>query len=704
VDAGGDERAAAARDEAALLLPAGGGAPAPAVPPAGSPGEDRDDARLLPFVLLHRSRMHAVDLRRALDALRGDDGMLALRRGEVRTRTAYRLDVMVQVAVELVLAGKEVQDRLSSEPEFRRLVHDAVYYASRRWAGEAPLDLTDVEGRTLFEQHILWRMDDSAPAPGGVPAAALSDADVDFLYDQARAVAQLLSDRGELRRRFKAEWRGYTADADENDATAALLHGTMGLDGQVDPPLIRTEPGRYRWRYDRSGRTLPLPPGLEAPDPEGDPEPEARFVNAFRRVLAGLVQGEGPPAGRDRVDLATLASEFHVLPPSPAWSEVELVVTVLLHPDGAGATERRAVGPIVRQFADLLRERAEALALALLAGAAVGQAAARGTPAERLATGLRVMSDAHRFAGLGPAQLSTTLRGVHEGLRRAVPLGAAGPLPKLTDDRSVAAWGHALEQRLEGVRAQQPDLAALRRDAEASTRKRVSEFLVAGTRVEPRVEELLVVARGEATAPVKLNLADMTLRDWSGLAYAALVGGGSNPWLGLAALAALGFRPGSWSEFATWLQGVKLFPGARQRRVEVDGLPQGALPAGARAAVVVRRASGSLTDAWMPDPAIPSLALTVGQAKTLLQNLKGVELPPLNPPLAVVAFEMPLDEDNADGGLLKLFNPRVAEGSWDRRVVYLYPDRPTKQARTPYVPAPQGLRDLLPQPAPPVAP
>jgi hypothetical protein len=361
------------------------------------------------------------------------------------------------------------------------------------------------------------------------------------------------------------------------------------------------------------------------------------------------------------------------------------------------------VGPIVRQFADLLRERAEVLSLALLAGAAVGQAA-RGTPAQRLSRGLRVLSDAHRFAALELPELSATLRGVSDGLRRALPLGGPDPLPRLTDERSVGAWGRALEQRLDAVRRQQPDLPAMRRDAEASTRRRVSEYLVAGVRLEPRVEELLVVARGEAAAPVKLNLAEMTLRDWSGLAYAALVGGGASAWLGLAALAALGFRPGSWTEFAAWLRSVRLFPGTGRERVDVDGLPAGELAPAARAVVVVHRASGSLAETWMPDPTIPAITLTVGQAKRVLQNLKGVELPPLRPPLAVVAFEMPLDERRADETLLKIFTPRVPQGSWDRRVVYLYPDRPTEQARTPYVPAPRGLRDLLPEQAPPVAP
>ncbi|HVG43541.1 MAG TPA: hypothetical protein VM890_02390, partial [Longimicrobium sp.] len=119
-------------------------APIPAPPPAGTgtgeayeqvkaAAEDAADADVLPFVLLHRSRMHPVDLRRELATRRNAEGVLTLAPGALRTEGAYRQDLAVQVAVEIVLDREHMRARMEREPEFRRLAHDALYYLSRRW-------------------------------------------------------------------------------------------------------------------------------------------------------------------------------------------------------------------------------------------------------------------------------------------------------------------------------------------------------------------------------------------------------------------------------------------------------------------------------------------------------------------------------------------------------------------------------------------
>src|SRR5262249_15674740 len=56
---------------------------------------DAIDLEVLPYVLLHRSRLHPFDLRRQLARMRGADGAVSLPPGVVRTELAYRFDVLI---------------------------------------------------------------------------------------------------------------------------------------------------------------------------------------------------------------------------------------------------------------------------------------------------------------------------------------------------------------------------------------------------------------------------------------------------------------------------------------------------------------------------------------------------------------------------------------------------------------------------------
>jgi hypothetical protein len=180
------------------------------------------------------------------------------------------------------------------------------------------------------------------------------------------------------------------------------------------------------------------------------------------------------------------------------------------------------------------------------------------------------------------------------------------------------------------------------------------------------------------------------------LAYDALVAGAtSDPWFGLAALAALGFRASDWSAVAGWLKSQRLYPDSAPIPFDVEGLPTAHAVPDARAVVVVRRSTSSLTDGWLPDPQVSALVLTPAQARTVLQRVRAQEAPPLHPAPALLAFEMPPDEGNSDEKLLKMLNQRVPPDAWERRIVYLYPETPSDLAKTPYVIAPRELRELV---------
>jgi hypothetical protein len=100
--------------------------------------EDERDREVLPYILLRRSRMHALDLRRQLEWV--EDGMQKLRPGDIHNRREFRLDILIQVAVEVLLGAPQMKDRLQRDPAFRQLTYDTLYYPSDIWEKQQDLD------------------------------------------------------------------------------------------------------------------------------------------------------------------------------------------------------------------------------------------------------------------------------------------------------------------------------------------------------------------------------------------------------------------------------------------------------------------------------------------------------------------------------------------------------------------------------------
>ena len=75
--------------------------------------------------------------------------------GLVRSRYNFRQDLTIQLAIEMLLEHPDVDAQLRVEPEFRRFVHDALYYPTRCWAdrGDDSIDLGD-DGYLAFKQYL----------------------------------------------------------------------------------------------------------------------------------------------------------------------------------------------------------------------------------------------------------------------------------------------------------------------------------------------------------------------------------------------------------------------------------------------------------------------------------------------------------------------------------------------------------------------
>jgi hypothetical protein len=261
--------------------------------------EDMNDWRVLPLVLLHRSQLHTLEMWRQLAAWRSMDGTVVLGRGLVRTSLMYRLELAMQVAVELMLARSPLKERLEREPEFRRLMHDALYYPSRQWLREPEkdLDLGAGEGAARFGKYLEERTGAAEqPQPQGsagasAPAQLISADDRAFLLSAVREMCELLSVEGALTSAFATEWEGYDADPRENELTKRTI-------GEALPPakpaiLQNTATHRFQWSYGPTGLPRHLAPAFfdtfDAASTQYTPwEQDAVLIETIETFLAGL--------------------------------------------------------------------------------------------------------------------------------------------------------------------------------------------------------------------------------------------------------------------------------------------------------------------------------------------------------------------------------------------------------------------------------
>lgn len=167
----------------------------------GATGSDLElDRRLLPYVLLQRSELHAIDIERELRQLirtpasngsaPGNDRAGEARepvglegRGAVRT-LPNQCDFLLHLAARVLIDGPTIRPFLERQAPYRRLVYDALYYPIReRKRGLATLDLTSETGREAFHTYMRSRL----------RSLALEDIEAD---DAQRAAAAGIAQRG----------------------------------------------------------------------------------------------------------------------------------------------------------------------------------------------------------------------------------------------------------------------------------------------------------------------------------------------------------------------------------------------------------------------------------------------------------------------------------------------------------------------------
>lgn len=374
--------AAAGGPSANPLAGAGGTVPPQPLQPVVD--DDAIDMQILPYLVLHGSQMHTIDLRRQLRAIRNDSGEVLYKPGETRGQPRFRYALMVQLAVETALEHPDMRAELEQRPAFLQIARDALYYISRRWQhAPAVLNLDGETGRDEFERYLRSRMatdanlvqakgnthrtttrdgdaggftfqlpgTDTAPereahGSNGGNGLTIDPATLEFLFGEVQALAAELADVSSVQ--IGAVTRGISQVVLDNLPKEPLLH-SVG-------------PHQYRWQCFPSGREVlpqeaaPFTGTISALDTTW--QDHVSVIEEFDLNLSDISD----------VKIADLGNQFGILPTTPSWSEVRRACERLR---GSERTEARYPDmdidtSVVREFHDILQECAVAIEAGLL--------------------------------------------------------------------------------------------------------------------------------------------------------------------------------------------------------------------------------------------------------------------------------------------------------------------------------------------------
>jgi energy-coupling factor transporter ATP-binding protein EcfA2 len=563
--------------------------------------EEIDDHAVLPYVVLHAAQMHPIDLRREVSAIRSPDNVVALPLGSVRSLPSRRLELLMQVAIELLLEDQKMEWEIGRDPAFRRLAHDALYFISRSWESDTENLRFDAKGQASFTQYLIDRMKtelpeaeprggtvsaeadneigpaDSAVAPKITPPADKiaptqetandsknardklereellqpSPLQTKFLWGFVRRLANLLAEPGRVRT-LAIERQQELARKNPRDPPRFAAQVLDALKFTDPGPLLELAAGAtdvFNWRYNRSGRVLvsepaagkrKKPPPTEAVALKPLASREAELIEAFNEALLHLT-------GKT-INCGNLGTTFGVISPSPAWPSVQPALERLKSMGGEYPQEQDDMS-IVGEFAKLLRRGAEPIALSICCGLVIG--AWRANKKERrIFVGLQTFSAALRLKELHEEAVTKRIREFGTEVVRAID---PSPLPafSLTDAASVRTWRGAVVSLLAKARRsallEQPIDNRVQGKAWEYWRRRLRE-----TDAVPNLEAVICAAARKGPSEVlSFPPEEMTARAWSEAFCASVIAAPA-----LASAAEEG--PAAAATFPPWLAFVAL--------------------------------------------------------------------------------------------------------------------------------------------------
>jgi hypothetical protein len=587
------------------------------------------DRSILPYVLLHRSRLHPFDLRRQLARMRNSDGTISLPSGVVRTELAYRFDVLIQVAVEWLLDQPVLRERLNQDEDFTQSVYDTLYYPSRMWEqGQPKLDVSS----NAFFSYLGRRMsptldsDSSTAASSSQVDCPLSALDKDFLFARLRQLVVFLKEPAQL---LDAISGGNSKRFPTNVLDALPVDPKFKL---LDDDKTR---GLYVWRYDIFGRSVE-PPGVEVVLRDLAPN------KALILDLQNAVSASGGP----NLDLESLATTYKILNATPAWTSVQDALRRLQRLRGTARpeayAEMEADSNAVWEFSQMLRGSGTAIAAALVTARLLGQVwewSHLNTEPEKIRFGLWCLSNVLVLDRLSAQETKERLHRVVADIPRAFPWFSFDEASFDLGSVTVPNWSKALRECLSNT-----GFATVNRTCadtlvfgvEKAWHERFLRFFHDGTTsFEPVAEDLVCGAARIGLTPVlSLDLNEMSLAKWSELLVLSLAGSAPSDAVPGSVPAIFGFPPlfelGFGKDATDYVNSGRAFQSLTiEIRAELEdwvrsiGLRRTESQSRLGILVIVDPTS-TLTNARKPSPTYAAIVITPDKLAKLRQALQGV--------------------------------------------------------------------------------
>jgi hypothetical protein len=110
----------------------------------------------LTYVLMARSKMHAIDIRREIESLPRDPNTPSrLDLPDLLGPSLYRNMIYMQAVVEFVLEEDKFKSRLQRDPNFAQSMYDALYYLLRQWEQDKPPAVTRAQIRSYLRSRMV---------------------------------------------------------------------------------------------------------------------------------------------------------------------------------------------------------------------------------------------------------------------------------------------------------------------------------------------------------------------------------------------------------------------------------------------------------------------------------------------------------------------------------------------------------------------
>ncbi len=274
--------------------------------------ELKADAILLQYMLLNRSSLHTIDLKREIKK-RMDSGFISVE--GVRSNLYFRFPIMIQLAIESILQDERLVERFEQDSYFFQSIVDTMYYPIRMWFSGEELNVS----KKRFEEYLKERSEfyseeeqtkngngELKPAEKKVKVIK----DTDFLLKKLNELVELLLDGNKLYEKLnEVKISGDTPEIREIWKIVIDTIPKQIQNSSVKRGLLKKkDENSYEWRFDYYGR--PLKDEEEAQDLE------------MKLILLLDLQKSLKLVTNNDIGLENLAS-FGIINTSPSWHDLQ---------------------------------------------------------------------------------------------------------------------------------------------------------------------------------------------------------------------------------------------------------------------------------------------------------------------------------------------------------------------------------------------